>query len=214
LHAHDKAGNIRELSAEVTSMRSILVGVVVAVVAVGSPAFGGGIVDEPDRRPAPAVEVPPVEPAPIVQERAVVNETPPFRDVVVEDYHSAGAEWGMGVAATVLSIFYTPVRLTVGIVGAGLGGVEGWLTGGDLRTARSMWRPTVEGDYFIRPDHFDRTEHYEFSNVQPVVRERYTIRGREPMVVEEHEEAVAAAPLDRDMAPVEPELEDDSGDDR
>jgi hypothetical protein len=195
-------------------MRSILVGVVVAVVAVGSPAFGGGIVDDPDRRTAPAVEAPPVEPAPIVPERAVVNATPPFRDVVVEDYHSAGAEWGMGVASTVLSIFYTPVRLTVGIVGAGLGGVEGWLTGGDLRTARSMWRPTVEGDYFIRPDHLDRTEHYEFSNVRPVVRERYTVRGREPMVIEDREEAVAVAPLDRDMAPVEPELEDDSTDDR
>src|SRR5436853_5009492 len=179
-------------------MRSILVGVVAAVVAVGAPAYGGSIVDGLGRRPVPAV----AEPAPpVVRERIEANTTPPFREVVVEDYHSAGAEFGMGVASTVLSIFYTPVRLVVGVVGAHLGGFEGWITGGDLRTARSMWRPTVEGDYFIRPDHLDRTEHYEFSNVRPVVREHYTVRGREPVVLErtemEHdEETVATAPAE------------------
>ena len=194
-------------------MRSILVGVVVAAVAVGGPAYGGGVVDDSDLRPGPAVEAEAPETGPVVHGRSVINETPPFREIVAEDYHSAGAEWGMGVASTILSVFYTPVRLTVGIVGAGLGGVEGWLTGGDLRTARSMWRPTVEGDYFIRPDHLDRTERYEFSNVQPIARERDTIWGREPIVLEERE-AVAVAPIDADFGAVEPELEDDSGDDR
>lgn len=199
-------------------MRSILVGVVVAVVAVGAPAYGGTIVDDLERRPVPATEAEPA--APVVQERVEANQIPPFRDVVVEDYHSAGAEFGMGVAATALSILYTPVRLTVGIVGAGLGGVEGWLTGGDLRTARSMWRPTVEGDYFIRPDHLDRTEHYEFGNVRPVVREHYTVRGREPIVlderaeVEREETVAAAAPVEATIQPAEPALEDSSGDDR
>jgi hypothetical protein len=191
-------------------MRAILVGVVAAVVAVGGPAYGGSV-DDHERRPAPAVEV--IPPAPVAQERTVVHQHAPFSEVVVEDSHSAGAEWGMGVAATVLSIFYTPVRLTVGVAGAALGGVEGWLTGGDLRTARSMWRPTVEGDYFIRPDHLDRVEHYEFSNVQPVVRERYSIRGREPVVLEEREENLAAAPTadtETVIAPAEPMLEDSS----
>jgi hypothetical protein len=193
----------------------MLVGVAAVMVAVAGPAFGGAI-DDSEPRPKAAVEREPVGDA-VVQERAVVHETPPFREIVVEEYHSAGAEFGIGVASTVLSIFYTPVRLTVGVVGAGLGGVEGWLTGGDLRTARSMWRPTVEGDYFIRPDHLDRTEHYEFSNVHPVVRERYTLRGRDAMQFES--ETVAVAPGEAEfaapapVAPAEPELED-SGDDR
>jgi hypothetical protein len=191
-------------------MRSILVGVVAAIVAVGGPAYGGSVVDDLERKPVPAVAVEP-EP-PVVRERYEVHQTPPFREVVVEDYHSAGSEWGMGVASTVLSIFYTPVRLSVGVVGAALGGFEGWITGGDLRTARSMWRPTVEGDYFIRPDHLDRTEHYEFSNVRPVVREHYTIRGREPIVLENrevvvHEETVAVAPAEEVILPAEPSLE-------
>lgn len=197
-------------------MRVILVGVAAVLVAVAVPAFGGGI-DDTGRRPGPAVAVEP-EPDTVVQERALIHEAPPFRDVVVEEYHSAGAELGMGIASTILSVFYTPVRLTVGVVGAGLGGVEGWLTGGDLRTARSMWRPTVEGDYFIRPDHLDRTERYEFSNVRPVARERYTLRGRHPMSAEE--ETVAVAPSEDEVTvgtvvePAEPVLEDDAADDR
>jgi hypothetical protein len=105
------------------------------------------------------------------------------------------------------------VRLVVGVVGAGLGGVEGFLTGGDIRTAKSMWRPTVEGDYFIRPDHLDRTERYEFGNVRPVVRERYTLRGRDPIVYEDTKE-VAVTETVAEAVPVEPVLEDDAGDDR
>jgi len=44
-------------------MRSILVGVVVAAVAVGGPAYGGDVVDDMERRPEAAVEV--IEPAPV-----------------------------------------------------------------------------------------------------------------------------------------------------
>ncbi len=197
-------------------MRSILVGVVALVVGAGGPAYGGGVVDDSDLRPRAAIEVEAAD-APSVREHAVVHERAPFREVVVEEYHSAGAEWGMGVASTILSIFYTPVRLTVGVAGAAIGGVEGFLTGGDLRTARSMWRPTVEGDYYIRPDHLDRTERYEFGNVRPVVRERYTLhRGRQAVLHEEETVAVVPAEVvvadEPESIPAEPELEDASDD--
>lgn len=195
----------------------IFVGLVALVVAMGGPAYAGSIEDlEP--RPHVATDQDAIEPATITQEHTVVHQRAPFRDVVVEESHSAGAEWGMGVASTVLSVFYTPVRLVVGVVGAGLGGVEGWLTGGDVRTARSMWRPTVEGAYYIRPDHLDRTERYQFGNFDPVVRERHTLRGSE-VVLHEEEEPVASIETETvsagtvEVAPAEPALED-VGDDR
>jgi len=195
-------------------MRSILVGVVALVVGAGGPAYGGSVAVDTERRPQPATEPAVIEPAP-VHEHLVVHQRAPFREVVEEDTHSAGSELGMGVASTILSIFYTPVRLTVGIAGAAVGGFEGWVTGGNLRTARSMWRPTVEGDYFIRPDHLDHTEHYEFSNVRPVARERYTLYGRQ--VVVRPEEAVASVPPETvapaDEVPIPP-VHDDMGDDR
>ncbi len=191
-------------------MRSILVGLAALVVAAAGPAYGGGIVGDEEVRRGTVTESEVVE-TPVTRESMVVHQRAPFREVVVEDYHSAGAEWGMGVASTILSIFYTPVRLAVGIVGAGLGGVEGLLTGGDLRTARSMWRPTVEGDYYIRPDHLDRTERYEFSNVRPIAHERYTLHDRHAVVREEEAVAIVEQVEAGDAvmtAPDEPVLED------
>ncbi len=117
---------------------------------------------------------------------------------------------GRGVAATTLSIFYTPVRLVVGVVGAAVGGFEGWATGGNMRTARSMWRPTVEGDYFIRPDHLDRTERYEFGNFAPIAHERYTLHGRHATLREDEAMSMGEAPPPETVAavpetrPVEP----------
>jgi hypothetical protein len=198
-------------------MRSFLVGVAALVVMVGGPAYGGSI-DDQAPRPRAAVE-PEVIEAPVHEEHMVVHQRAPFRGVAVEDYHNGGSEWGMGVASAVLSIFYTPVRLTVGIAGAALGGVEGFLTGGNVRTARSMWGPTVEGDYFIRPDHLDGTEHFEFSNVRPIAHERSSLHGRYPTVREYETEIVPAAPSESvsgatwgDMAPIESALEADDDD--
>jgi hypothetical protein len=201
-------------------MRSILVGMAVVMVGLVVPAYGGSIVDDSERRPGPAHESVTVERHPTVERDTVIHDTPPFGDVVVEEYHSAGAELGMGVAATIFSVFYHPVKLVVGVVGAELGGVEGWLTGGDIRTAKSMWRPTVEGDYFVRPDHLDHTERFEVGNFRPVAREHYTVIGRRPAAFEEREQAPTVVYEDHEVevAPAAPpsdstlEVEDDSSD--
>ena len=180
-----------QLSAEVTSMRSFLVGVAALVAMVGGPAYGGGI-DDQAPRPRAAVE-PEVIEAPVHEEH-----WSSISGAVSRRGRRGLPQWrvgvGHGVASAVLSIFYTPVRLTVGIAGAALGGVEGFLTGGNVRTARSMWGPTVEGDYFIRPDHLDGTEHFEFSNVRPIAHERSSLHGRYPTVREYETEIVPAAP--------------------
>ena len=91
----------------------------------------------------------------------------------VEVYHSAGEEFGMALGATLLSVLYTPVRLVYGIVGAELGGVQGFLTGGNKRVADGAWRVTVEGDYYVRSSHFDGSEPFEVINIDPVIHDRY-----------------------------------------
>jgi hypothetical protein len=184
------------------------------------PAYGGSIVDDAERRPGPARESAAVVTHPHVEGRTLIHEEPPFGEVVVEEYHSAGAELGMGVAATLVSIAYTPVKFVTGVVGAELGGIEGFFTGGDLRTAKSMWRPTVEGDYYVRPDHLDGAERFEVGNFRPVARERYTVLGRQPVAFEERQTSSTAVyeAHDVDVAPVpappdsELEVEDDTSD--
>ena len=65
---------------------------------------------------------------------------------------STPAEFGYGVVSPVLSAVYFPIKFSVGVVGAVLGGVSGMLTGGSERAAQGIWRPTAGGTYFITPD--------------------------------------------------------------
>lgn len=67
-----------------------------------------------------------------------------------------GSEFARGIIAPVLSLFYFPVKLTVGVAGAVLGGVSGWATGGDERAAEGIWRPMTGGTYFITPQIIDK----------------------------------------------------------
>jgi hypothetical protein len=62
-----------------------------------------------------------------------------------------GGEFARGVFAPILSAVYFPVKLGVGVGGAVLGGVSGFLTGGSERAAEGIWHPTVGGTYFITP---------------------------------------------------------------
>jgi hypothetical protein len=126
-------------------MRALVVVAMLGVVVAGTPACAEEMASEGAQRPGRTVEV----------------------------YHSAGEEFGMALGASLLSVLYTPVRLVYGVVGAGLGGVQGWVTGGNRRAADGMWRVTTEGDYYVRPDHFDGSERFDFTNVGPVVHDRY-----------------------------------------
>jgi hypothetical protein len=63
-----------------------------------------------------------------------------------------GMEFARGVAAPVISVFYFPAKLCVGIVGGLLGGMSGWATGGNERAAEGIWRPMTGGSYFVTPE--------------------------------------------------------------
>lgn len=140
-------------------MRRILVGAMVAMVAVAGPAFGG-MSDQPVPSQGEA--------------GGPVHLSNPTARVIHEQYHGAGAEFGLGLAAAGLSLVYTPVRMVYGLVGAGLGGLGGWLTGGDMRTGKALWLPTVDGHYYVRPNHLDGRERFRFNGAIPAVREPET----------------------------------------
>jgi hypothetical protein len=157
-------------------MRGLLVGTMVGVVAITGTAFGGGIQDDSDLGARRKDRVEATSRTDVTTTYGF-NESPPFADIVHEDTNNAGKEFGLSVGSTFLSILYHPIRMVTGIVGAELGGIAGWTTGGDQRAARGIWRPLTEGDYFVRPDHLDRTERFQFGNYARQPRQQHAYRG-------------------------------------
>jgi hypothetical protein len=166
----------------------ILVGAMVAAVAMMGPAVGG--VAAADENPPPS--------------NGNVNFVNPTGQVVVEHEHGAGAEFGLAIASSVLSVLYHPFRMVYGVVGAELGGIGGWTTGGDMRTAKGIWRVTTEGHYFMRPDYLDGTERFRFNGGAPATRPERVVR------VERTEARVVvpeAAPAPAEAAPPAPAVD-------
>jgi hypothetical protein len=114
--------------------------------------------------------------------------------VIEEDVHGAGAEFGLAVASSALSILYHPFRMVYGVVGAAFGGFAGWTTGGDMRTAKGIWRPTTEGHYFFRPDYLDGTERFRFNGGVSAVHETEVV-AHEVVTTRDDAVIVREAPL-------------------
>ena len=70
---------------------------------------------------------------------------------------------GWGVLTGLANVVYVPAKL----VYAGLGGVTGGmalgLTGGDTKTAESIWEPSLFGNYFLTPSMIQGQEPFSFA---------------------------------------------------
>jgi hypothetical protein len=64
---------------------------------------------------------------------------------------STASEFGLALLTPLVNVVYFPVKLAVGVVGAALGGISGWATGGNERAAEGIWRPMTGGTYWITP---------------------------------------------------------------
>jgi len=68
-------------------------------------------------------------------------------------------------AAAASNIVYFPLRLAITIVTAEVGGLTGWLTGGDEAAARAVWRGT-QGQAYITPEVIEGRERLRFGNYE------------------------------------------------
>ena len=53
-----------------------------------------------------------------------------------------GQEAGVSLLAAATNVVYFPMRLAVTTITAPVGGLVGWLNGGDLRSAQAVWNST------------------------------------------------------------------------
>ena len=75
-----------------------------------------------------------------------------------EERRSLAKEFALSFFSGVLSAAYAPVKFALAVGAAPVGGVAGFVTGGNERAAEGIWRPTVGGSYFVTPGAFDGTE--------------------------------------------------------
>jgi hypothetical protein len=68
---------------------------------------------------------------------------------------------GASLAAALSNIVYFPLRFTITVVTAEVGGLTGWLTGGDPSAADAVWQVT-EGQGYITPEMIEGRERLRF----------------------------------------------------
>ncbi|HQU27632.1 MAG TPA: hypothetical protein PKZ24_00685 [Nitrospirales bacterium] len=69
---------------------------------------------------------------------------------------------GLQVAGGALSILYTPLKVVYAGIGGLVGGLAYVLTAGNERAAQTIWSASLEGDYWITPQHLEGTQPLHF----------------------------------------------------
>jgi hypothetical protein len=72
---------------------------------------------------------------------------------------------GASLLAALTNIVYFPLRLTITLATAEVGGFTGWLTGGNEAAARAVWQST-DGQAMITPEVIEGREPLRFGRWQ------------------------------------------------
>jgi hypothetical protein len=68
-------------------------------------------------------------------------------------------------ACWALTIPYGAAKMAYAIGGGIVGGFAWAVTGGNMETAKSIWVPSMTGDYIVQPQHLTREKHLYFVGV-------------------------------------------------
>lgn len=89
---------------------------------------------------------------PIFAQAQQVQPTPQIQQAQQAQHKRSRAdEMLYGTVSPLASVVYFPFKFTLGTLGAALGGISGFATGGNERAAEGIWWPTTAGRYFITP---------------------------------------------------------------
>ena len=70
---------------------------------------------------------------------------------------------GISLLAALVNVIYFPVRFAVTAVTGEVGGLTGWLTGGDVPAAHAVWSST-DGQPYIKPAILEGRERLRFGS--------------------------------------------------
>lgn len=69
---------------------------------------------------------------------------------------------GLQAACWALTIPYGAVKMAYAMGGGIVGGLTWAMTGGNMEAAKSIWIPSMTGDYIVQPQHLTREKHLYF----------------------------------------------------
>ncbi|HSA86698.1 MAG TPA: hypothetical protein VLE46_10980 [Nitrospira sp.] len=72
---------------------------------------------------------------------------------------------GLQAACWALTIPYGAVKMAYAIGGGIIGGLAWAMTGGNMDVAKSVWIPSMTGDYIVQPQHLTGEKHLYFVGV-------------------------------------------------
>ena len=84
---------------------------------------------------------------------------------IPEGSPSSPTEAGLQAACWVLSMPYGATKVAYAIGGGIVGGLAWAMTGGNMEVAKSVWIPSMTGDYIVQPQHLMGEKHLYFVGV-------------------------------------------------
>jgi len=83
---------------------------------------------------------------------------------------STAKEGGLGMAAAITTLVYSPLKLVYAIGGPPASGLAWIFSGGDSSVARTVLTRSVRGTYVVTPEHLQGREELEFVGRAPQYR--------------------------------------------
>jgi len=78
---------------------------------------------------------------------------------------SRSKEAGLQAASWLLTLPYGAAKVAYAIGGGIVGGFAWGMTGGKMEVAKSVWIPSMTGDYIVQPQHLTREKPLHFVGV-------------------------------------------------
>jgi hypothetical protein len=74
---------------------------------------------------------------------------------------------GLQAACWAITVPYGAAKMAYAIGGGIVGGLAWAITGGNMEIAKSIWIPSMTGDYIVQPQHLTGEKHLYFVGVSP-----------------------------------------------
>jgi len=92
-----------------------------------------------------------------------ISETSPSHSSTSSPSNLASPEAaGLQAACWALTIPYGAVKMAYAIGGGMVGGLAYAITGGNMEVAKSIWIPSMTGEYIVQPQHLTGEKHLYF----------------------------------------------------